>query len=355
MKLLMALGAVLLLGAISVLGGCTVSPTIDYHAWNEPHDDSWIPYQLTDTTIVIGINKPANDQNNANANANGTTPPKKPKPAPAADDNSADVGTLLQPISHAELYPVTLTSSETECQGNGCDKTVSAVAVPIPYEGMTLGIEPTRSWFIYTHMAPSYYPNSLRLQTLEISVEDKRMEALDTVGAIAVGSAKIAAGPGAGGFGAHALGMTTPSKPKLQLPVVIDLADAKKAQSTPAPLAGNPGWTYTLRFLDDPDRMGFRRSSDVSNVHGAVVTALCRPVAITLTAPAVKLVLGTTVADPDYILPIPLPPSGSLNFGTLCGADVKMQSVTSVKANDFVNAFVSDVQQVRNASRGSGK
>jgi hypothetical protein len=349
MKLCMALSAVLL------LGGCTVSPTIDYHAWNEPHDDSWIPYQLTDTTIVIGINKPANDQNNTNTNTT-TTPPKKPKPAPVADAASTEEsGTLLQPISHAELYPVTLTSSEAECQGNGCDKTVSAVAVPIPYEGMTLGIEPTRSWFIYTHMAPSYYPNSLRLQSLEISVEDKRMEALDTVGAIAVGSAKIAAGPGAGGFGAHALGATSPPKPKLQLPVIIDLADAKKAQTTPTPLAGNPGWTYTLHFLDDPDRMGFHRSSDVSNVHGAVVTALCRPVAITLTAPTVKLVLGTTVADPDYILPIPLPPSGSVNFGTLCGADVKMQSVTSVKANDFVNAFVSDVQQVRNASRGSGK
>jgi hypothetical protein len=353
-------------GFALTLCGCAVSPEVNYHLWSEPdQSDGWIPYQLTDSTLVIGVNIPQSDSQAPAPGATASPTPAKTKPsngtgsgakskptshAPSGGsqgDTSGDEngsGILMQPSSHEETRPLSLKPQELRCLGAGCyDQTVSVVAVPISYTAKTYGIEPIRHWLVYTHIAPTYYDNSLRLKLLQVSVEDKRQETIDTVGALAVGSAKLMS-PASG---LKALALVQPQT--LLLPVIIDLSQAKKAIGTAQDLPGNPGWKYQIAFLDDPASAGFRRVSDIANVHGAVVTSLCRPIAVTLTAEGTTLVMGTTVADPDYVVTVPLPPSGGVTFGTLCGADVSMTAVQTVKTDQVVSSFFNDVQQTRSA------
>lgn len=353
----------LTIGLAIALSGCAITPSINYRDWNEhQRDDSWVPYQLTDTTLVIGVSGqvPGNTSGGAQTGA-GTTPPAKPpagaakpgKPAPGSAVTPADATSqtpLMQPVSHSELYPVSLAVAKLDCTAEGCSAPVTAAAVPIPFEGETFGIEPASHWLVYTRIAPKYFSNSLRLQSLEFSVEDKREEALQTMAAIASGTAKLAT---ESGMRAAAIPMP------LHLPVVIDLADAKHSiaanpQDPPnaLPLPANPGWKYSIRFLDHPDDAGFLKrgnKDDLQNVHGAVLTSLCRPLQISLTNGVVTLVMGVTVADPDYLLSIPLPPSGTVTFSDLCGADVTTQKATTTPSNTLASDFFADVQAVRTA------
>ena len=72
---------------------------------------------------------------------------------------------------------------------------------------------------ISTTAAPAYFPNSLRLKTLTIEAKDHRLEAINTVAAIASGAARVFAG-GADLFNPDPLDDTA----QLVLPVVIPLA-----------------------------------------------------------------------------------------------------------------------------------
>jgi hypothetical protein len=359
-----------------LVAGCSVTPEVNYHLWNEAsRDDTWIPYQLTDTTLVIGVagSSASLDTNGNSTSTSAANPPTSPSAGspPAADDTVAPAGkkgkkggkktamgggkktpsqqqqaALLEPVYRYQLYPITLSESALDCYARGCTgASVEAAAVPIPYEGATLGIEAASHWMVYTRMAPSYYPNSLRLQTLELSVDDKRQEALETFGALAVGVAKSSSGAGFAGAGPK----EQAAPKKLTLPIILDLADAKSTMTKDAPLPRNEaeGWTYHIRFMDDPEKEGFLKFGDRQNIHRAILTSLCRPVQITLTNGDVQVVLGVTVADPDYLLPIPLPPSGTVTFGTLCGANMQMNQAVTASTNQLVNAFFADVQSLR--------
>lgn len=300
--------------AILLLASCAVAPAVNYRLLSErPQGDDWAPYQLTDTTILVGV-----------------------------------VGGA--PALRADPQIVGLTPVEVSCSASGCDKaTVGAVAAPIPFQGETFGIEPRRSRFVRTILTPTYYPNSLRLKTLAIEGHDQRKEIIDTVGALAVGAAQLARG---GGERSGSL----PGYRTLNLPVVIDLAAAKETASQgPRPLPGNPGWSYVGRFLDDPAASGFRRRAEAKTVHGAIVTSLCRPYQLTLTAGGANLVMGLTVADPDFLVSIPFPAKGVVNFGVLCGADIQAQPVTETTADVLVTDFFKQVQNLRTAASGKGK
>jgi hypothetical protein len=374
------------IGAIAAAGllvaGCAVTPEVNYHLWNESaRDDTWIPYQLTDTTLVIGVAGSASTLDSSlgsgSTSAGGFKPPpaepaaapgQKPKSGPKKKTGSAkgpkpgnnDEATvssqptlqqqqaaLFEPVYRYQLYPISLTQSELTCYAKGCaEASVEAAAVPISFEGATLGIEAAAHWMIYTRMAPTYYQNSLRLQTLVFAVDDKRQETIDTLGALALGIAKTTAPvPGFAGAGVE----ERSAEKKLTLPIVIDLAEAKKTLAADAPLPRNEaeGWTYHIKFMDDPEREGFLKFDDRQNVHRAVLTSLCRPVQITLTNGDIQIVLGVTVADPSYLLPIPLPPSGTVTFGTLCGANVEMNQAVTTPANQLVTSFFNDVQSLR--------
>jgi len=366
------------IGVIAAAGllvaGCAVTPEVNYHLWNESaRDDTWVPYQLTDTTLVIGVAGSAStldsslDSGSTSAGtpkppAGTAGPDQKPKSKPkrrGAGAANADAtasppqtpqqqqAALFEPVYRYQLYPISLTRSELTCYAKGCaEASVEAAAVPISYEGATLGIEAAAHWMVYTRMAPTYYPNSLRLQTLEFAVEDKRQETIDTIGALALGIAKTTA-PVKGFAGAGL--KERPVEKTLTLPIVIDLSEAKRTLTEDAPLPRNEaeGWTYHIRFMDDPEREGFLKFDERQNVHRAVLTYLCRPVQITLTNGEIQIVLGLTVADPSYLLPVPLPPSGTVTFGTLCGANVQMNQAVTTPTNQLVTSFFNDVQSLR--------
>lgn len=338
-----------------LLGGCAVTPYVSYKDLSErPRRDNWVTYQLTDTTIVLGVF------------ARPPTPPQQPNPlgvvpagetakggapaaagAPSAKPPAAGGGNaIIQPVYRSELMPITLDGAHLTCTVDGCsDKAVAAAAVGFPYEGVTLAIEPERHNFMRTSIAPAYFPRSLRLKLLTIEVKDQRKELIDTVGAAAVGVARIT--QPAVGARSGLPGEAEPPK-TLNLPVTFDLATAKRTLTEgPQPLPLNPGWTYSIHFIDDPEGAGFLKLAERGSVHGAILTSLCRPMQITLKNGDVALQLGVTVADPDYLTATPLPPKGSVVFDDLCGVDIQAQPYTEVPTNELVSDFFNQVQALR--------
>lgn len=371
--------------SVALLGGCVATPMVDYRSMaDRPRKDSWVPYQLTDTTLVIGVfgapsptpaggtpakpgGKPAaadaaapSGKGGGKAGAKSAPPAAAPAPlAPPEAAGPAAIGgettlvpdgtdsgaqsPLMQPVSRAELWPIKLNPVVLQCTAEGCvGESVGAAAVAIPYEGVTLAIEPHQRKFQTTFLAPTYYPNSLRLASLSIDVKDSREEAIDTLSAVIAGGASAS----------KSLFRSLAPTP-LKLPVVIDLADAKKTiAGGEAPLPLNEGvWWYKVRFLDDPDRAGFLKLADRGQVHQAILTSLCRPLQISLTNHSTTLVLGVTVADPDYLLTVPLPAKGLVALGTLCGADVQMQAIVEKPVDQVVTSFFNAVGSVRTAQK----
>jgi hypothetical protein len=365
---------------LALLGGCVASPMVDYRSMaDRPRKDSWVPYQLTDTTLVIGVfgapsptpaggtpARPGGKAPGAGAAAPGgkgdaasapapPAPPQAPESAAIGgetslvsppDGTAPDAGPqspLMQPVSRAELWPIKLNPVVLQCTAEGCvGQSVGAAAVAIPYEGVTLAIEPHQRDFQHTFLAPTYYPNSLRLWTLTLDVKDSRQEAVDTLSAVISGAAKAS----------QSMFRSLAPTP-LKLPVVIDLADAKRTiDGGEAPLPLNEGvWWYKIAFLDDPDRAGFLRLADRGQVHQAILTSLCRPLQISLTNHSTTLVLGVTVADPDYLLTVPLPAKGQVTLGALCGADVQMQAVVEKPVDQVVTSFFNAVASTRTAQK----
>jgi hypothetical protein len=370
--------------AVALLGGCVASPMVDYRSMaDRPRKDSWVPYQLTDTTLVIGVfgapsaapaggtpARPGGKAPGAGAGAPGGKGAAAPAPAPPAppqppesaaiggettlvsppDGTASDAGPqspLMQPVSRAELWPIKLNPVTLQCTAEGCvGQSVGAAAVAIPYEGVTLAIEPHQRDFQHTFLAPTYYPNSLRLWTLTLDVKDSREEAVDTLSAVISGAAKAS----------QSMFRSLAPTP-LKLPVVIDLADAKKTiAGGEAPLPLNEGvWWYKVAFLDDPDKAGFLKLADRGQVHQAILTSLCRPLQISLTNHSTTLVLGVTVADPDYLLTVPLPAKGQVTLGSLCGADVQMQAVVEKPVDQVVTGFFNAVASTRTAQKPPAK
>lgn len=332
--------------AVSALAGCAVVPTVEYHRLSERvSHDTWVPFRLTDSAIVLGAPVSKSDFDN--------------------DDSKA--GDFAPPLS--------LSDTKVDCFAEGCGAVV-ALAAPVSFQGEVLAIAPKSRRLISTSLSPVYVPNSLRLKVLTIEAKDHRLEAINTVGALVVGAAKAGSGRSGGGDPAASEGYSAPAKPKplasLHLPVVIDLASAKcqaseDAGCTPSIIAdpadvlpasaariapGNPGWTYTLAFLDNPRADGFTPREAVSRVHVSMVSSTCRPLLLRLRWGAggvPDVVLRVQVADPDWLATVPFPTKGALVFHSLCGVDVQPQSVTEVGADTLANAFFNNVEQVRGA------
>ena len=175
------------LAATLLIGGCASAPTVDYHlmAVGAYRDDA-VPFRLTDSSIVIGTTS-----------------------AMAATD---DAGKLrVGP-------PISFDSGSVSCTPGGCPG-ISAMTAPVEFAEATYALIPRSRRLISTIVTPVYYPNSLRLASLGIEVKDHRLEAINTVGAIVGGFAKLAA----------SADQASPPPPfaALELPIVIEFADAR--------------------------------------------------------------------------------------------------------------------------------
>ncbi len=290
------------LGVLALLAGCAAAPRLDYHALaDRPRRDNWVAYALTDTIVTIGTKAPPGD------------------------------GKAGQP-------PISLAERPLQCDaGGGCGKTLAAVAVPTDFAGEVLALEPRSRNLVSTAIAPTYVGDSLRLRKLTVEARDHRIEAINAIGAIAVGTAKLVGGDRSGG-------QATAAPPTLYLPVLLTLAQAKAAIGKSLPLPGQEGWTYAAAFRDDPAAAGFLPRRARTTIHEAFVTSVCRPLHLTLTGGGgVPISFDVTVADPDWLMTIPLPAKGAIVPHALCGADVETEAVTTVGVDAIAEAFFAQV------------
>lgn len=321
--------AVLVVAALVAVRSCaTPVPTVDYRGLADlvpgkaGASDAGVPYQLTDSRLVIGL-------------------------VPAGNGKE-----LVPPIS---LDPVTV-----GCNAAGCYPLESAAGatpvrlamavVPIPFAGAVFAIHPHRQGLITTSLAPTYFPNSLRLQALAIEAKDHRIEVINAVGTIARGLAGVAAGKAFANF------TVSNAMVELHLPIIVDLARARTAVSDNVAIAPatNPGWDMAADFLDPiaPATLGFRARAAADTVHHGIVTSICRRFRVRLLyGTGIDLALDADVADPEWLVTIPFPPRGIVTFHPLCGADIQSQAVAQIGVDQIAAAFVNNVNAIGAAAR----
>ncbi len=338
--------AALAVGMIgSQLCACAALPTVNYHTLSaEPRQGAWTPFRLTDSTVVLGA-------------------PAGVKDAAAFSPDDAKGERFVPPLS--------LTPGPITCTAQGCAPVAIAVA-PTSFEGAVLALEPVSRRLVSTTLSPAYVENSLRLKTLTIEAKDHRVEAINTIGALAASAATIAATVRSTS-NPTVFDAPKPEPVILHVPVTIDLADARCEGADPAgcvpaiaadparpraafatrALAGNPGWTYAFEFLDNPRAEGFLPRADLGGVHSAMVSSTCRPLRVRLVwkdASIPPVVLETSAADPDWLVTVPFPAKGAMVFHSLCGIDVQPQAVTEVGVDAMATAFFNNVKAVRAAA-----
>ncbi len=317
--------------------GCAVIPDVQYHALSAGvRSDRWVLFRLTDSVIAVG------------------------KPGQAETSGGRGKDLALAP-------PISLNAGQAECTAGGCGPLAAAVA-PTDFEGALYGIEPKSRRLVSTEISPTYQPDSLRLKNLAVEAKDHRLEAINTIGAIAAGVTKLTAGD-------RKAGTIT-----LNLPITIDLADARcetgeggpcvsavvrdpaspSTAGAPRALPGNTGWTYTLSFLDDPHGSGLTPRSAIERIHGAMVASTCRNAILSLAPPAkadanAAIVppqsLRIELADPDWLQTAPFPTKGSMDFHTLCGIDVVSTAGPQTGTDELASAFFRNVEAVRSAQK----
>ena len=310
---------------LAVIAGCaTPPPHVDYRRLSDrPAGDGGVPFQLTDTRLVVGL--------------------VPPDPANASD-----------PVPPVSLDPVTVDCDIAGCYMPGTRGVsrkplrLAIAAVPIPFAGTIMTIDPRRRGLVTTALAPTYYANSLRLKTLSVEVRDHRVEAINAVGGIVRGI--VSAAGQAGMSNDEGVAATV----ALRLPVVVDLRDAVTALDTNTPLPGNVvQWEMAAAFLDRPGRpgLGYLPRGDAATVHQGMVTSACRRFVLSLRSGMIGLDFSTIVADPDWLIAIPLPSKGTLSFHTLCGADVAAQPIDEIGADKIAAAFVANVEAIGVAAK----
>ena len=283
-----------------------VGPRVAYHRFADPgRSDSWIPFRLTDTVVVIGA-----------------------------------VGGAAAPVS--------LDGARAICGAGDCKPALVAVAAPADDEARLLAIQPVSRGLASTHIAPTYLANSLRLKTLAIEVVDHRQELVSTLGAIVVGGRSLMGG---GPVSARSAGGAAAAIP-LNLPLMLELASLKPV-GVWRKLPDSGGWEAMAVFLDaDPKTAGFIPLETLRGIHGAVVSSTCRPLRVELRLVGqAHLSFTVRVADPDWLTPSPLPVKGAILFQPLCGADVQAEKSVTVAADALAQNFFTQVQAVRAAVR----
>lgn len=314
--------------SIAMAGCATPVPTVDYRGLGAVvpgeggANDAGVPYQLTDSRLVIGL-------------------------VPTGSDKE-----LLPPVS---LEPVTVECDSGGCYPLGRPKGAAPVrlamaVVPIPFAGAVFAIHPRRQGLITTSLAPTYFPNSLRLQALAIEAKDHRIEVINAVGTIVRGVAGLAAGK------AFANAAVSTATAQLHLPIIVDLAQARKALTDNIAVgpATNPGWDMAADFLEtvEPATLGFRKQATAEAVHHGIVTSICRRFELRLIHNNVTdISFDADVADPEWLVTIPFPPKGIVTFHSLCGADIQSQGVAQIGVDQIAAAFVNNVNAIGAATK----
>lgn len=272
-----------------------------------------------------------------------------------------------------------------------CLKGVGVTAVPAPADELYEIRPPTGliKWGRHTNLSVSYIENSLLIKDIGVKVEDKRADIIKNVGTAAATGFTLG-GPIGAVYGA-AIGVilpivtttgdyslesgershfcdtkgsdAAPEKPALYLPVAIHLEDAKKTlQNNNHPggcwkkLPNNSGWYYMMKWTGNPKtEIGgtinpedfFAKTNRTSFPY-----SVCRSAEIYVAwqkeKRVVKAVFNTTVADSRHLRTMPLPDSGSITIGKVCGANLKVES--SLDNSAAIDAAFTAAQNIVKAS-----
>lgn len=328
------------------LAGCAASPSVELLPLQpELAATGAIPFRLTDSVIALGV--------------------------PASTDAAVTTaGASLQP-------PLSLDEQTLECRFGlaglappVCGSRVVPLVAPVEFADATYAVQPKARRFVETRLAASYVPNSLRLAELAVAVKDHRVEVINAIGTLAAAAAGAPVASDQRG-GDDADDTEKPKPPpeqmaKLVLPVIIeaeDLRDPAPTGSCP-PAAGachvlprNPAWSYRLVRADRPDAQGLLPRARLPGLRDAMVASACRPARLDIYATLPNGVVAPvfsfrlSLADPDWLVAMPLPPKGQLAFHPLCGMDMKREEATEVGADAMATALYNQVQTLRSGNR----
>ena len=331
-------------GMALLTSGCAIVPRVDYHTLSDgTRRDRWVLFRLTESVIAVGA------------------------PGRAVVDAAGKTIGPGQPLS--------LGMENIRCDAEGCAAPLAAAVAPADYEPSLYALDPRSRNLVETTLTATYNHESLRLKVLTVEAKDHRLEAINTIGAIATGISKETATRSSidrtETLGAGA----KPAQATLHVPFVIDLAEARcqseaaagcvsavvqdpadpTAKGGPHDVPRNPDWTYALRFIDNPRATGLVSRADMPTVHGAMVASICRPAVLQLKPKAFDvtppLSFRIVVADPDWLKTAPFPTKGALTFQGLCDLDVQAEPVTTVGMDVLATAFFNNIEAVRAAQK----
>lgn len=329
------------------LAGCTANPSVELLPMQpDLVGHGAIPFRLTDSVIALG--------------------------APA-DSAPTDAKGLKPPVSLARHYVVCGFGVDGRAPPL-CQFDIVPFVAPVDFAGAVFAVQPQSRTFVETRLAATYLPDSLRLAELAVAVKDHRVEVINAIGTLAAAAAG-AMEPlpqRAGQPDDDRTDTTTPPAPRpieatLVLPVIIDADDRRDAQETGQCLAAavprgagpchslprNPGWSYRLSWADDPGAQGLLPRSRLPGLRNAMVASACRPARLELYASlsngllARVMTLRLSLADPDWLIAMPLPPKGQLAFHPLCGMDMKREDAAEIGADAMATALYNQVRTLR--------
>ena len=301
---------------LTALAACTPTAEVTYS--RERKSDVSIAYQLATSTVAIGIS--------------------------ATIDGSSLGGVSFETID--------LSQRTIELKGGRWmdgDNPVALVAFvgPSASPNHLVWIEPTESIWKDVAVAASYRPNTLLLKELAIDTKDNRKEVIETVGAVAVGLVKVAAGMP---FSATLDGEKPPAPQTnaergavLQLPIILSLEDLMRQRSQGGATIGfqQGPETKNLTFENELARTGKRR---------ALLTSECRQGTLTLTPTGgAPIPFGITYADPRKVMTLPLPTKGKIELGSLCGGNVVIEQATKSTGKEIADTLFAQIEQLRKA------
>ena len=301
---------------VAALAACTPTAEVTYSL--ERKSDVSIAYQLATSTVAIGVS--------------------------ATVDGSSLGGVSFETI---DLSQRTIELKNGRWMDGNTPVALVAFVGPSASPNHLVWIEPTESIWKDVAIAPSYRPNTLLLKELAIDTKDNRKEVIETVGAVAVGLVKAAAGVPF----SLTLDDNRPQAPPasaqrgqiLQLPIILSLEDLTRQISRGGATIGFQAGqeTKNLTFESELARSGKRR---------ALLTSECRQGTLTLTPTGgAPIPFGITYADPKKVMTLPLPSKGKIELGSLCGGNVVIEQATKSSGKEIADTLFAQIEQLRKA------
>ena len=238
------------------------------------------------------------------------------------------------------------------------DKKWVLEAIPGESEGNLFQIHQDDPWLIKTSFKWVKRENTNLLQSVGTEVEDNRIKTIQAVGGALASIASV--------FLTQTIDLddegspVPPAKAKVALPLAIDtepfltaytkgdLPDTADNGSSDA--AGKVGFTLSFGPLP-PATISLKDylSATQGKSQHAIFIPACRSAKIRFTDTASELYgleFVTTVADPNYVQVIGLPNKGTVNFHSVCGANVLAEKADISTGSELVNASLAQAKSL---------